>query len=305
MKKAMILMLSLMMLSGSAMAQESKPNGQDSKVMRPKKVRMTQEQMTEKMVSELKLNEKQAKKVTKLNKKFMILIEGEQQDNMKGQRPPMGQGRPSGGFGGGMLGGGMGGPGGRGGFGGGMQGGPRGGMPPGEGGQQQASYDYDKQQTKYDKQMRKLLSDEQYEGYMKLKPQFYSQHRTRDFLMGGNSLQMMGGNSDIGMPPGGHGGHGLRQKDIKYTGATTLTATTTESGKTYESSKADESALLVSTKEAMTISQPTISKTGDSDGGDNCSFYGVNAALLVKGGSTTTIKGGTIVTNGSGANGWV
>ena len=68
MKKVMILMLSLMMLSGSAMAQDSQFNGQDSKVMRPKRVRMTQEQMTEKMISELKLDEKQAKKVTKLNK---------------------------------------------------------------------------------------------------------------------------------------------------------------------------------------------------------------------------------------------
>jgi hypothetical protein len=84
------------MLSGSAMAQESQPNGQDTKVMRPKRVRMTQEQMTEKMVSEPKLDKKQTKKVTKLNKKFKTLIEGEQQDNMKGQRPPMGQGRPDG-----------------------------------------------------------------------------------------------------------------------------------------------------------------------------------------------------------------
>ena len=320
MKKAMILMLSLMMLSGSAMAQESQPNGQNSKGMRPKRVRMTQEQMTEKMVSDLKLDEKQTKKVAKLNKKFKTLIEGEQQDNMKGQRPPMGQGRPDGnrgggrpsggGFGGGMPGGGMGGPGGAGGFGGmggrgggGMQGGPRGGMPPGEGSQQQASYDYDKQQTKYDKKIRKILSDEQYEGYLKLKPQFYSQRRTRDFLMGGNSLQMMGGNGDMGMPPGDHGGHGSRQKNIKYSGTTSLTAATAETGKTYESSKTDESALLISTKETVTISQPTISKTGDSDGGDNCSFYGVNAALLVKDGSTTTIKGGTISSSATGANG--
>ena len=234
------MLLSLMMLSGSAMAQL--PDGQESRAMRPKRVRMTQEQMTEKMVSDLKLDEKQTKKVTKLNKKFKTLIEGEQQDNMKGQRPPMGQGRPDGnrgggrpggGFGGGMPGGGMGGPGGAGGFGGGMpgggmggrgggmQGGPRGGMPP-TGNQQQSSYDYDKQQSKYDKQIRKLLSDEQYEGYLKLKPQFYSQRRVREFLMGGNG--------EMGMPP------------------------------------------------------------GDSDGGDNCSFYGVNAALLVKDGSTTTIK---------------
>ena len=106
-----------------------------------------------------------------------------------------------------------------------------------------------------------------------------------------------------GMPPGGFGGPGSRQKDIKYTGATSLTAAQAETGKNYESSKSDESALLISTKEAVTISQPTINKTGHSDGGDNCSFYGVNAALLVKGGGTTTIKGGTIITNGTGANG--
>ena len=323
-------MLSLMMLSGSAMAQmteqrepssslewpsrdgirqsqDSQFNGQDSKVMRPKRVRMTQEQMTEKMISELKLDEKQAKKVTKLNKKFKTLIEGEQQVNMKGQRPPMGQGRPdgnrgggrpNGGFGGGMPGGGMGGPGGAGGFGGDMQGGPRGGIPPGDSDSQQASYDYDKQQTKYDNQMRKLLSDEQYEGYLKMRPQFYSQRRVREFLMGGNGM-----NSEMGMPPGGFGGHGSRQKDIKYSGATSLATAATETGKAYESTKTDESALMISTKGGVTVSQPTISKTGDSDGGDNCSFYGVNAALLVKGGSTTTIKGGTISSSATGANG--
>ena len=98
--------------------------------------------------------------------------------------------------------------------------GHRGGGRPGGGDSQQASYDYDKQQSKYDEQMRKLLSDEQYEGYMKLKLQFYSQRRVREFLMGGNSM------------------------------------------------------------------------TGDSDGGDNCSFYGVNAALLVKGG-IVTVEGGS------------
>lgn len=250
-------MLSLMMLSGSAMAQMTE---QREPSMRPKRVRMTQEQMTEKMISELKLDEKQAKKVTKLNKKFKTLIEGEQQENMKDQRPPMGQGRPDGNRGGGR---------------------------PGGSNSQQASYDYDKQQSKYDEQMRKLLSDEQYEGYMKLKPQFYSQRRVREFLMGGNSMS-----GEMGMPPGGFGGHGSRQKDIKYSGATSLTAATIETGKTYESSKIDECALLISTKEAVTVSQPTISKTGDSDGGDNCSFYGVNAALLVKGG-IVTVEGGS------------
>ena len=90
------------------------------------------------------------------------------------------------------------------------------------------------------------------------------------------------------------GGPGSRQTDIKYSGAVTITAGAAETGKTYQSDKTDESALLISTGEAVTISQPTITKTGSSDGGDNCSFYGVNAALLVKGGGTATIHGGTI-----------
>jgi hypothetical protein len=199
-----IMMTVALMLTAGAMAQsvdETQPkDGMPEMAMRPQRMkRITQEQMTRRMVRELMLDEKQTKKVTKLNKKFKKLIEGEQQDNMKGQRPPMGQGRPGGNQGGGAPGGGMGGPGGGGfgggssgggmqggpGGGGGMQGGPGGGMPPGEGSQQQASYNYDKQQLKYDKKLRKLLSDDQYEGYLRLKPQFYSQRRIREFLLGG------------------------------------------------------------------------------------------------------------------------
>ena len=75
---------------------------------------------------------------------------------------PGGMGGRGGGFGGGMPGGGMGG------HGVGMQGGPRGmlqGAP-----KEQNSYDYDKQQAKYDEKTKKILSDEQYEGYLKLNP---------------------------------------------------------------------------------------------------------------------------------------
>ena len=105
------------------------------------------------------------------------------------------------------------------------------------------------------------------------------------------------------MPGGMPGRPGSRSKDVKYAGATEVTAATTETGKAYQSDKADECALLISTKEAVKVLQPAVSKTGSSDGGDNCSFYGVNAAVLVKGGSTTTISGGTITSNGTGANG--
>ena len=117
-----------------------------------------------------------------------------------------------------------------------------------------------------------------------------------------------GGSGGMGRPdgPGGMGrpgGPGHRNMNITYAGATELTAGATETGKTYQSEKSDENALLIATKEAVTISQPTISKTGSSYGGDTSNFYGVNAALLVKGGSTTTIKGGTITSDAEGANG--
>ncbi|MBO4733942.1 MAG: hypothetical protein J5662_05625 [Clostridia bacterium] len=104
--------------------------------------------------------------------------------------------------------------------------------------------------------------------------------------------------------PGGSGGPGgSSESNVTYSGATEITSKTTESGKTYSSTTADQSALLISTSDAITIANPTVTKSGDSNGGDNCNFYGQNAALLVKGGSTTTITGGTITSSASGANG--
>ena len=77
--------------------------------------------------------------------------------------------------------------GGMGGHGGGMQGGPRGGGMgmPGGGQPSESSYDYDKQQQKYDKAIGKILTEQQYEGYQKIKLQFYSQRKIREFLLGG------------------------------------------------------------------------------------------------------------------------
>ena len=289
-------LIGALVLSSSLTAQEDMPR---------KLKRVTYEQMTEQMVKELQLNEKQQKKVAKLNKKYKTLIEGEQMERPQGQRPPMGE-RPSG-----SPSGSMGGPGGGmpGGFGGGMPGGgfgsrgggmpedPRGGMSGGQ--SQEKSYDYDKQQQKYDKVIGKILSEQQYESYLKIKPQFASQRRVREFLLGGQQIMGQGRPGGTGRP----GGPGSRNTNITYAGATELKAGATETDKTYKSEKTDENALLVSTKEAVAISQPTINKTGSSNGGDNCSFYGVNAALLVKGGSTTTIKGGTITSDADGANG--
>ena len=106
--------------------------------------------------------------------------------------------------------------------------------------------------------------------------------------------------------PGGFGGGtppGGGTVDFTYTAVTQITEATEQADMTYVSETADESALIVNTADAVTITNPTLTKTGDSNGGDSCNFYGLNAGLLVMGGSTTTITGGTIETSASGANG--
>ena len=169
MQKKQIFTLCMVLIAGTLIAQEHMP---------PKK-RVSYEQMTEIMVNDLKLDTKQQKKVAKLNKKYQTLIEDEERKGPGPGRPPMGK-RPEGGpgehggFGGGMP------P--RGGFGGGMPpGGFGGGMPGGH--HSEKAYDFDKNQQKYDKAIAKILSEEQMEGYKKMKPMFASQRRIREFLL--------------------------------------------------------------------------------------------------------------------------
>ena len=100
MKRTILSIIGVLLLAGNLTAQENMQ----------RRHHVTYEQMTEKMVKELQLDEKQQKKVAKLNKKYKTLIEGEQLERPQGQRPPMGE-RPSG-NGGGRPSRGMGGPGG-------------------------------------------------------------------------------------------------------------------------------------------------------------------------------------------------
>ena len=121
-----------------------------------------------------------------------------------------------------------------------------------------------------------------------------------DTQSGSTSSQSSSGNRP-GNPPGGK--PGSSSSSITYSGAVEISTSDSQSNQTYASSTSDESALLISTSEDVTIENPTVTKSGSSDGGDNCNFYGLNAAVLVKGGSTTTISGGTITSDASGANG--
>ena len=88
--------------------------------------------------------------------------------------------------------------------------------------------------------------------------------------------------------PGGHGGGfgggfggGQASADIDYSGAVEITSKKSEKNATYSTSTVDQSALLISTSDKVEIVNPTVSKTGDSNGGDSCNFYGLNAAVLM------------------------
>ena len=163
MQKKQLFIIGMVMAAGTLLAQESQ------EPLPPQK-RVSHEQMTQMMVNDLKLDTKQQKKVAKLNKKYQTLIEDEERKGPGPGRPPMGK-RPEGG------------PGEHGGFGGGMppRGGFGGGMPGGH--HSEKAYDFDKNQQKYDKAIAKILSEEQMEGYKKMKPMFASQRRIREFLL--------------------------------------------------------------------------------------------------------------------------
>ncbi|MCR5179152.1 MAG: hypothetical protein K6C95_09260 [Lachnospiraceae bacterium] len=121
------------------------------------------------------------------------------------------------------------------------------------------------------------------------------------------SMIMTQGLSVLAAPPakpgsGGFGGSSSSQ--VVYSAAHEITDSgTTLSGNTFSSDTGDKIALLVTASGTTTLKDITVTKTGDSDGGDNCNFYGQNASVLVKDGGTLNITGGTITSGASGANG--
>jgi len=117
----------------------------------------------------------------------------------------------------------------------------------------------------------------------------------------GEPPEMPNGETPPSKPDGNGGTHGGNSNsNVSHKGATEISSDTTNNGQSYNSTEGSQNALLV-TGGTSTLTNSTITKTGDSDG-DNSDFYGTNAAVLVKEG-TLNINGGTITTNGSHANG--
>lgn len=115
--------------------------------------------------------------------------------------------------------------------------------------------------------------------------------------------EIPGGPGNGGEMPGGPGGGS--SSNVSWTGATEITASTTQTGKTYTSTTADQNALLINASSGSTvnINDATVSKSGGTSASDNYSFYGINSGIMVKGGVTANISGATINTDAEGANG--
>lgn len=106
-----------------------------------------------------------------------------------------------------------------------------------------------------------------------------------------------GENSGNGAPGGTQGG------TASYTSVQEITESSEISGGEYSSSSEDENAISVSGDIDVTLSDITVEKTGDSDGGDNTSFYGTNSGIIAKDGANLTLKNIEVTTDADGANG--
>lgn len=104
-----------------------------------------------------------------------------------------------------------------------------------------------------------------------------------------------------GSAPAMNGGGG--SSSASYSAVKEITSDEDVTNGEFSSSNADENAISVSGDITATLSGITVTKTGDSDGGDNTSFYGTNSAIIAKGGANLTIKNAKITTDATGANG--
>ena len=142
-------------------------------------------------------------------------------------------------------------------------------------------------------------------------PEVQEETQSEDVPSEGRPGDPPSGRKPGGTPPDGDSGSGKHggapgsgsSADIDYIGATEIVSAENQIGQIYVSTTSDESALLISTSDEVTVKDLTVDKSGDSDGGDSCNFYGLNAAVLVKDGSTATITGGTVTSDADGANG--
>lgn len=118
------------------------------------------------------------------------------------------------------------------------------------------------------------------------------------------------------------GGQGETASNITYTANKEISEDSTIESGEYSSTTSNENAIISTGDVDVNLSNITVDKTGDSDGGDSSNFYGNNSAILAKnganltintsgtssaairsdrGGGTVKVNGGTYTTTGNGS----
>lgn len=112
------------------------------------------------------------------------------------------------------------------------------------------------------------------------------------------------------MPAGGQGGGGgADTQSYDYSGSysATLSAdgtTASSKGKSLSSTEADKNVALAQNGGTLTVTNGTLTKSGDDTNGDNCNFYGVNSILLAVGeGSKAQVLESELSATSEGSNG--
>lgn len=121
---------------------------------------------------------------------------------------------------------------------------------------------------------------------------------TGSIMLTNNSLSNKGG--DLGKPSMGEMNG---SNNTSYSATKEITSATTITDGEFTSTNSDENAIMVSGEVTADISNVTVTKIGDSDGGDNTSFYGTNSGIIAKDGATLNMDNATITTEATGANG--
>ncbi|MBR3256782.1 hypothetical protein IKG02_00615 [Candidatus Saccharibacteria bacterium] len=101
-----------------------------------------------------------------------------------------------------------------------------------------------------------------------------------------------------GQPPSGGSGGGSSD-NITYSAVTEYSSSASISEEEYSSTVGGENAILVSDGE-LTLSSPTVTKSGDETS-ENSDFYGTNAAVLATGGRLV-LENASVTTSGAHAN---
>ena len=99
------------------------------------------------------------------------------------------------------------------------------------------------------------------------------------------------------------GGQGETASNITYTANKEISEDSIIESGEYSSTTSNENAIITTGDIDVNLSNITVDKTGDSNGGDSSNFYGNNSAILAKNGANLTIKNATITTEADGVNG--